>query len=164
VIAGSASEATRAQVAHFRSGGAPVFEIDAERIADPPAAVAAALRWAAAHADTPVLISATAEPDVVRQNQDRFGAHDAGARVEAILAGTAAGLVAAGVRRLVVAGGETSGAVVGALGVTSLRIGPRIDVGVPWTVAESTPRIGLALKSGNFGAPDFFARAIATTA
>jgi uncharacterized protein YgbK (DUF1537 family) len=164
VIAGSASEATRAQVAHFRAGGAPVFEIDAERIADPPAAVAAALQWAAGHADTPVLISATAEPGVVRQNQDRFGADDAGARVEAILAGTAAGLVEAGVRRLVVAGGETSGAVVGALGVTRLRIGPRIDVGVPWTVVESTPRIGLALKSGNFGGPDFFARAIATTA
>ena len=73
-------------------------------------------------------------------------------------------IVASGVRRLVVAGGETSGAVVAALDVAALRIGPRIDTGVPWTIVESTPRLGLALKSGNFGEPDFFTRALATTA
>ena len=164
VIAGSASEATRLQVATYRATGAPVFTVDGEHVADPPAAIAAALAWAADHIASAPLISATAEPDVVRRNQERFGVDDAGERVERILAGVAAGLVAAGVRRLVVAGGETSGAVVGALGVDQLRIGPRIDVGVPWTVVETTPRLGLALKSGNFGGPDFFARALATTA
>lgn len=164
VIAGSASEATRAQVADFRSAGAPVFAIEAEQIADPPAAIAAALAWSADHADTALLVSATAEPAGVRANQERFGIECAGERVETILAGVAAGLVAAGVRRLVVAGGETSGAVAGALGVTRLRIGPRIDVGVPWTIVESSPRLGLALKSGNFGGPDFFRRALAMTA
>jgi 3-dehydrotetronate 4-kinase len=164
VIAGSASEATRAQVADFRSAGAPVFTIEAEQIADPPAAIAAALAWCGGHPDTAVLVSATAEPAGVRANQERFGIEGAGERVETILAGVAAGLVAAGVRRLVVAGGETSGAVAGALGVTRLRIGPRIDIGVPWTIVESSPRLGLALKSGNFGGPDFFRRALAMTA
>ena len=69
-------------------------------------------------------------------------------------------LVAAGVRRLVVAGGETSGAVVQALGVRTLRIGPAICPGVPWTLAQDQP-LKLALKSGNFGGPDFFAEALA---
>jgi 3-dehydrotetronate 4-kinase len=64
------------------------------------------------------------------------------------------------VRRLVVAGGETAGAVVSALGVTALRIGPEIDPGVPWTEALGTPRLALALKSGNFGGEDFFAKAL----
>jgi uncharacterized protein YgbK (DUF1537 family) len=109
------------------------------------------------------LVSATAEPEIVQTNQDRYGIADAGERVERILAGVAVGLVAAGVRRLVVAGGETSGAVVSALGAARVRIGPRIDVGVPWTIVDGTPKIGLALKSGNFGAPDFFTRALAMT-
>jgi hypothetical protein len=69
-----------------------------------------------------------------------------------------------GVRKLVVAGGETSGAVVQALNVRSLRIGPQIDPGVPWTLANGTPAIALALKSGNFGTPDFFAKALAQLA
>ena len=59
-------------------------------------------------------------------------------------------------RRLVVAGGETAGAVVGRLGIGGLRIGPEIDPGVPWTTSLGAPPLALALKSGNFGAPDFF--------
>jgi uncharacterized protein YgbK (DUF1537 family) len=164
VIAGSASVATRAQVADFRAQGAPVFEIGPDHIADPAAATAAALAWAAEFPATAVLVSATAEPDAVRRNQERFGASEAGERVESILAGVARGLVRAGVRRLVVAGGETSGAVVGALGAASLRIGPRIDVGVPWTIADGGEPVGLALKSGNFGGADFFSKALAMTA
>jgi uncharacterized protein YgbK (DUF1537 family) len=164
VIAGSVSAATRAQVAHFQALGAPVFAIGAKQIGDPPAAIEAALAWASIRSDAPVLVSATAEPDAVHANQERFGIEGAGERVETILAGVAAGLVAAGVRRLVVAGGETAGAVAGALGVSRLRIGPRIAVGVPWTIVEANPPIGLALKSGNFGAPDFFSRALAMTA
>jgi len=76
------------------------------------------------------------------------------------MAGIAQGLVAAGVRRLVVAGGETSGAVVSALGVKALDIGPQIAPGVPATLTYGEPRIALALKSGNFGGPDFFREAI----
>ena len=75
------------------------------------------------------------------------------------MAALARGLVAAGVTRLVVAGGETSGAVVGALDITALRIGPEIDPGVPWTASIADEPLLLALKSGNFGAPDFFTKA-----
>jgi uncharacterized protein YgbK (DUF1537 family) len=75
------------------------------------------------------------------------------------MAAIAQGLVDQGVRRLVVAGGETAGAVVGALGVVGLRIGPPIDPGVPWTTSLCDPPLALALKSGNFGAPDFFIKA-----
>ncbi len=76
------------------------------------------------------------------------------------MAGIAEGLVARGVRRLVVAGGETSGAVVTRLGVRQLRIGAEIDPGVPWTHASGSGEdLLLALKSGNFGAPDFFLKA-----
>ena len=79
--------------------------------------------------------------------------------VEQTLGRIAQALVAAGVRRLIVAGGETSGAVVSALAVEGLRIGPEIDPGVPWTFSLGEPTLALALKSGNFGAPDFFEKA-----
>jgi uncharacterized protein YgbK (DUF1537 family) len=113
----------------------------------------------------PVLFYATAEPAAVRAVQDRLGVEQAGAMVEATLSAVAAGLVKAGVRQLVVAGGETSGAVVNALGIRQMTIGPQIDPGVPWTAARS-PLAGdapmhLALKSGNFGGTDFFAKALA---
>ena len=91
----------------------------------------------------------------------RSGRERAGAAIEAAMARIARALVERGVRRLVVAGGETSGAVVAALGVRALRIGPPIDPGVPWTVSLGEPHLALALKSGNFGAPDFFRKAFA---
>jgi uncharacterized protein YgbK (DUF1537 family) len=122
--------------------------------------VAAALDWAAPKLGAaPVLITATAEPDAVKRAQDQLGAERAGALVEDALARIAEGLVGAGARRLIVAGGETAGAVVGRLGVSGLRIGPEIDPGVPWTVTLDEPPLALALKSGNFGAPDFFLKA-----
>jgi 3-dehydrotetronate 4-kinase len=113
--------------------------------------------------DQPILISASAPPDVVRTAQEKLGRERAGALVERALAHVARGLVERGVRRLVVAGGESSGAVVQALGVTALRIGAQIDPGVPWTVATGGggPDLALALKSGNFGGEDFFLRAFA---
>src|SRR5438445_11396619 len=105
------------------------------------------------------MIWATAAPDEVGAVQQALGRERAGALVEQIMANIARGLVERGVRRFVVAGGETAGAVVQALGVTGLRIGRQIDPGVPWTVSLSEPGFALALKSGNFGAPDFFLRA-----
>jgi 3-dehydrotetronate 4-kinase len=107
-----------------------------------------------------VLVYATAEPDDVRRAQRELGVAQAGELVERAMGTIASGLVDAGVRRLVVAGGETSGAVVQALGVTMLRIGEQIDPGVPWTQAAGRPLL-LALKSGNFGTVDFFAKALA---
>ena len=123
--------------------------------------VAEALAWAAERiAKEPVLIYATSPPDEVKAVQARLGIETAGKLIEDALARVAKGLVELGVRKLVVAGGETSGAVVQALGVRALRIGPQIDPGVPWTLAHGEPPIALALKSGNFGATDFFAKAL----
>jgi len=161
VLAGSASTATRAQIEDWRRSH-PVFDITESHVAEPDAAVAAAVAWATGAAGH-VLISAGHDASVVRRNQARFGIEEAGRRVESILACVARGLVRTGFRRIVVAGGETSGAVVNALGVERLRIGPRIATGVPWTVTEGPTPLGLALKSGNFGAPDFFAHALEMT-
>jgi uncharacterized protein YgbK (DUF1537 family) len=99
----------------------------------------------------------------VRVAQRQWGAERVGARIEAVLAGVARGLVEHGVERLVVAGGETSGAVVAGLGVKRLHVGREIEPGIPWTRAEDRPLL-LALKSGNFGSPDFFATALEVSA
>jgi len=108
----------------------------------------------------PVLVYATEAPETVRAVQAQLGTERASELVEDALARITVGLVQRGVRRLIVAGGETSGAVVKALGVDGLRIGPEIDPGVPWTSSlDDTRPLALALKSGNFGAPDFFVRA-----
>ena len=169
VISGSCSVATQQQVAHLREQ-APAFHIDPLQLAAGgdvvDTIVEAALAWAGAHlAQGPVLIYATATPDAVRAVQAQLGVERAGALVEEALAAIAQGLVRLGVGQLIVAGGETSGAVVKALGVAGLRIGPEIDPGVPWT--QALPASGdtggaplvLALKSGNFGSVDFFTKA-----
>ena len=161
VLAGSCSTATLQQIAAMRARH-PAFAIDPLALADGTDLVGAALDWAARHlAEGPVLIHASAPPDAVRAVQQKLGVEQAGALVEAALAAIAQGLVARGVGRLIVAGGETSGAVVKALGIKALRIGPEIDPGVPWTQAlgDDAPPLALALKSGNFGAPDFFLKA-----
>jgi 3-dehydrotetronate 4-kinase len=108
-----------------------------------------------------VLLYTTDTPEMVKAIQTKLGRDKAGALGEEVLAQIAARLADAGVRRLVVAGGETSGAVVNALGITGLRIGPQIDPGVPWTASLNQPVLALALKSGNFGTPDFFVKAFA---
>ena len=143
---------------------APVFTIDPVAIAEGGRVVDDALDWAKGLlGDGPILISATAPPETVAAVQGRLGRERAGALVEETFAAIARGLVAHGVRRFVIAGGETAGAVVQALGVTGLRIGRQIDPGVPWTISlpgsRGEPALALALKSGNFGAPDFFLRA-----
>ncbi len=160
VLAGSCSRATLFQIANAR-GHAEVLELDALATPDAAALAAQALAWALPRlGSAPIVIAASAPPDKVAALQASLGRDAAGALVEHALANIAEGLVAAGVRRLVVAGGETSGAVVTRLGVHRLRIGREIDPGVPWTFAEgSGPGMQLALKSGNFGAPDFFLKA-----
>lgn len=158
VLAGSCSRATLGQIG-FARDHAPVLELDPLATPDAAALAARALDWAAGKlGEAPVVIAASAPPEKVAALQARLGRDAAGALVEEALARVAEGLVARGVRRLVVAGGETSGAVVSRLGVRSLRIGPEIDPGVPWTYAEPAG-LHLALKSGNFGARDFFLKA-----
>ena len=160
VLSGSCSSATNGQVHDWLAGGRPGFRIDALQLAAGAPLAAQALAWAAPLLPTqPVLVYATASADAVKSAQQQLGVERAGALVEACLAEIATGLLALGVRRLVVAGGETSGAVVQALGVQRLRVGLPIDPGVPWTQAEGRPLL-LALKSGNFGSVDFFAKAL----
>jgi uncharacterized protein YgbK (DUF1537 family) len=161
VLAGSCSAATLAQVAAMRAR-APAFALDPMALhADRAAAVAEVLAWAASRLEKgPILIHSTAEPEAVSRAQAALGREAAGALVEESIAAIARDLVARGVRRLVVAGGETSGAVVSALGVTALEIGPQIAPGVPATLSYGEPRLALALKSGNFGGPEFFTEAL----
>jgi uncharacterized protein YgbK (DUF1537 family) len=159
VIAGSCSAATLAQIEQMK-GTRPAFAIDPLALAAGEDVVGRALAWARERlAGGPVLIYASAPPEQVARTQEKLGRERAGELIERALAEIAAGLVAAGARRLVIAGGETSGAVVQRLGIKVLRIGPQIDPGVPWTATVGEPVLALALKSGNFGAPDFFTRA-----
>jgi 3-dehydrotetronate 4-kinase len=167
IVSGSCSQATNRQVQAFIASGAPAFAIDPLRIAAGDDVAGQALAWAAPLlASGPVLVYSTAQPDDVKAAQGRLGSGEAGALVERTLATIAAGLVEAGVRQLVVAGGETSGACVQALGVQQLQIGPQIDPGVPWCWGRDTRGrpLHLALKSGNFGADDFFAKSFALLA
>lgn len=164
VLSGSCSEATNGQVAVWRAAGRTALHIDPLALHQGAQTAAGLLALArAALAQGPVLVYATAAPENVKAVQAALGVQAAGELVEHALAHIAQGLVAAGVRRLVVAGGETSGAVVQALQVAQLRIGAPICPGVPWTQA-ALPGSGepmlLALKSGNFGGPDFFAQAL----
>jgi len=164
VLAGSCARATLFQIGRARET-IPTLQLNP--LATPDAAELArqALDWAADKLGAvPVLIAASAPPEQVAALQAKLGRDAAGALIETAMAAIAEGLVARGVRQLVVAGGETSGAVVTALGVHRLRIGAEIDPGVPWTLAEGTgPALRLALKSGNFGAPDFFLKSFAST-
>jgi uncharacterized protein YgbK (DUF1537 family) len=124
------------------------------------------LTWAAPHLkEGPVLVYSTATPEAVRQVQAQLGVAEAGALVEHALAAVARGLVDLGVKQLVIAGGETSGACVQALGIAQLQIGPQIDPGVPWCHAPcAAGGVHITLKSGNFGTEDFFTKAFTVLA
>ena len=159
VLAGSCSAATQRQVAAMK-GGSQWFEIDPITVREDRAAIAKVLQWAAARVGvSPILIYSTADPASVAKAQAALGRDQAGRLVETAMAEVAKGLIGMGVRRLVVAGGETSGAVVTALGVEGLRVGKEIDPGVPWTASLGDLPVALALKSGNFGSDDFFLKA-----
>jgi uncharacterized protein YgbK (DUF1537 family) len=164
IVSGSCSVATNAQVAAFRRSGRPAFGLDPERLARGEDLVGEVLEQAVPLlADGPVLVYATADAATVGAVQARLGRERSGEMVEAATAAIARGLVQAGVGRLIVAGGETSGACVKALGISQMRIGAQIDPGVPWCYAqtEASPYDGIhiALKSGNFGTEDFFEKA-----
>jgi uncharacterized protein YgbK (DUF1537 family) len=158
VIAGSCSAATLKQVALMQERR-PALRLDLAAL-ERGDAVERAVKWASDHiGEEPALIYSTAAPEEVKAIQERLG-EAASALIEKTLAEIALGLVNdLGVRRMIVAGGETSGAVVKALGIKRLQIGAEICPGVPWTAARlerDGSVLALALKSGNFGAPDFF--------
>lgn len=159
VLAGSASQATRGQVANWLQAGRPALRIDPLALAAGKPVVEEALAFAADHAQT-VLIYATNTAAEVKAVQRELGAERAGHLVEQAMGRIASGLREAGVRRFVVAGGETSGAVVQALNIQLLQIGAQIDPGVPACVSTPGEPLALALKSGNFGGVDFFDKAL----
>jgi uncharacterized protein YgbK (DUF1537 family) len=159
VLAGSASRATRAQVARFAATHATLVVDPAAALADRGLAERIVAEASRILEGGPVLVAAAAPREEP--------APTAGAAIERVLGDVASRLVQRGVRRLVVAGGETSGSVVAALGLDRLEIGREIDPGVPVVVApgaEGRPAIGLVLKSGNFGGDDFFERALGALA
>jgi uncharacterized protein YgbK (DUF1537 family) len=160
VIAGSCSAATRKQVRHM-ARTCPAYKIDPVSLAQGEQQAEAVVLWASgAMAKGPVLIYSSAEPEEVAIAQKPLGTARAGEIIEQAFAETARGLAAAGVKKLIVAGGETAGAVVAALNIQSLYIGPEIEPGVPWTFCKEPETICLALKSGNFGGETFFEKAL----
>jgi 3-dehydrotetronate 4-kinase len=156
-VSGSCSLATNAQVAHAQAAGWPTFALDPLRVHSGTAYIDEVLAWASPLLPKgPVLVYSTDSPERVREVQARFGVAEAGEMMERALAGIAKGLVALGVRQLIIAGGETSGACVKALNIGELKIGPQIAPGVPWCFGRG---LHVALKSGNFGGEQFFSQA-----
>ncbi len=161
VIAGSCAEATRRQIAAVQDSW-PHLKIDPDAMQRGKSGIDDIVSWAINQdAQLPVLIYASSTPQEVAAMQHKFGVDAAGEMVESALSEIARKLVAAGFDRLIIAGGETSGAVITSLGIKALRIGAQIDPGVPWTTTLDDHVLALALKSGNFGRDDFFSRAFA---
>jgi uncharacterized protein YgbK (DUF1537 family) len=162
-LAGSCSQATLQQIANAEAAIA-VLHLDPERVVAGKDEAQRALAWASARlADGPVLIASSSAPDEVARLQARHGREGVGHAIEQAMADIAEGLAQSGVRRLVVAGGETSGAVVDRLGLLGFLVGAEIAAGVPVlrTVGTRAGDMLLALKSGNFGGPAFFTDALA---
>ncbi len=161
-LAGSCSNATRAQIAGHEQAGEPVLRLDVPAVLGARIGPADVLRWIEGQSRARLpLVASSDEPAAVRALQASFGQGEAAHAIESFFGELAASLAASGVRRLIIAGGETSSAVVAALGVDAMRIGPEIDPGVPLLLADGPAPLALALKSGNFGAPDFFLKALA---
>jgi uncharacterized protein YgbK (DUF1537 family) len=161
-LAGSCSQATLQQIAKAEAI-MPVLHLDAEQVVSGKAEALRALGWASERLQQgPVLIASSSTPDQVGALQARHGRDAAGRAIEQAMADIAQGLVRSGVRRLVVAGGETSGAVVDRLGIPGFLVGAEIAAGVPVlrAVGGQDAEMLLALKSGNFGGPDFFSDAL----
>ena len=163
IISGSCSQATNLQVEHFKSLGGAAYAVNPLDLNQKSTEqlLQEILTWAQARLLLgSVLIYSSATPERVKEVQSQLGVQAAGSAIENLLGMVAQGLVGFGVGQLLLAGGETSGACVKALGIDQMQIGQQIDPGVPWcyTVAQNKP-LHLALKSGNFGAPDFFTNA-----
>ena len=159
VLCGSCSIASQRQVAAYLESH-PGLALDPAALMNGSMTVDKAAAWIASQNGATPIVYSTTDPASVATAQRNFGREEIAAKVEQFFAGLVCRLVDSGVRRVVVGGGETSGAVVEALGVTSLGIGEEIDPGVPALIAERNGPLGLVLKSGNFGADDFFEKAV----
>ena len=160
ILSGSCSEMTLAQVNEF-SKKYRTLKLNPIELAESNSSLDNAVDWVIqAKGEEPILVYASAPPDAVNEAQKRLGRDLASSTVENALAKIASAAVQNGFRRIVVAGGETAGAVVSNLGIKGIMIGEQIDPGVPTTVSIGNPSIGLVLKSGNFGSADFFEKAL----
>ncbi|HKU06475.1 MAG TPA: 3-oxo-tetronate kinase [Bradyrhizobium sp.] len=162
-LAGSCSQATLQQIAKAEAI-MPVLHLDPERVVAGKEEARRAVAWAVERVNSgPLLIASSATPEEVAALQSRHGRIAAGHAIEQAMADIAEGLVRSGVRRLVVAGGETSGAVVDRLKIPGFLVGEEIAAGVPVlrAVGNGSGDMLLALKSGNFGGPAFFSDALA---
>jgi len=163
ILAGSCSARTLEQIEHHKRHH-PSLALEPESVVRGETAVAQLVDFIRANEGRAPLVYSSAAPEHVSRSQQRFGREAVAHGIETLFADAARALVDAGIRRLVIAGGETSGAVVSALGLASLEIGPEIDPGVPALYSRENAGLALALKSGNFGAPDFFEKAVAVLA
>jgi uncharacterized protein YgbK (DUF1537 family) len=160
ILAGSCSAATRAQVKAAIAAGLPRLRVDPLEIASGTQTSRTVLDWIDRQpADKPFLVYSSDDPGAVGEAQQRLGRAAAGTIVEDLFGAVAAALPRRGITQLIVAGGETSGAVMQALDARVLTLGPEIDPGVPWTLSRGGVEMALALKSGNFGTEDFFLKA-----
>ncbi len=163
IVSGSCSQATNLQVENFKNLGGATYAVNPLELSEKSVEqlLGEVLTWAEPRLSLgPVLVYSSASPDQVKAVQSQLGVQAAGNAIENLLGLVAKGLVALGVGQLLVAGGETSGACVKALGIDQMQIGQQIDPGVPWCYAEVQNKpLHLALKSGNFGATDFFTNA-----
>ena len=159
ILAGSCSNATRGQIKYFQKQG-DSFQIDPIKIFSESNYLDQVVSWAKSKlGNIPILIYSSADPDELENAKRQASGENLGLLVEDFMGQLAKALVRLHVTKIIVAGGETSGAVVNALGIQGLLIGGEIDPGVPWTQSLNHPQIMLALKSGNFGREDFFVRA-----
>ena len=161
-LAGSCSQATLQQIANAERA-MPVLHLDPEQVVAGEDETRRALAWGNEKLkEGPILIASSSTPDQVAALQSRHGRDAAGHAIEQAMADIAEGLVVSGVRRLVVAGGETSGAVVDRLQIPGFLVGEEIAAGVPVlrAVGARHGEMLLALKSGNFGGPEFFSDAL----
>ncbi|MEL7304068.1 MAG: nucleotide-binding domain containing protein, partial [Pseudomonadota bacterium] len=160
ILAGSCSVATLGQIKFAVAHGIPARKIEPAAVVAGNETADTVVDWAVAQPDTaPVLIYSSDAPDAVASAQADLGREEAGAVIERLMSEVARLLSEAGFTRMIVAGGETSGAVADGLGITAIDIGPEIDPGVPWVKSRDDRELLLAFKSGNFGTEDFFAKA-----
>ncbi|OYU87842.1 MAG: hypothetical protein CFE29_20675 [Bradyrhizobiaceae bacterium PARB1] len=159
VLVGSCSRATLGQIERHAVNH-PVFAIDVEKVIDGTSGAGDVVAFIRANHGQVPLVYSSSRPEEVAELQRKHGREAVAQRLDALFADAARELYDLGVRRIVVGGGETSGAVVSALGLTSFRVGPEIDPGVPVLTTEDGAMLGMALKSGNFGSVDFFEKAI----
>jgi 3-dehydrotetronate 4-kinase len=168
VLAGSCSDATREQIAAFEKYY-PVLHLDLASASNLDAMVHQCWKWCNEQWQSsqsqflPLLLTASAKPESVEAARSKFGAIDAAACAENVLAEVANKLRMSGIRKFIIAGGETAGAIMNSLGIRAVRIGREIAPGVPWVTTLSHPKLTLSLKSGNFGGPNFFLDALETS-